>query len=163
MLLIIEILFVCIIFFILCYFNTGSDYKNIKSFSSYPDEIQSMVLKNPELKSKVKIISPIISFLLNILFFSIIFFILAIFIKKDKFIVNFINILILGQSLNAFDFFVIDMLWWRSSKRIRFSGTENEDKLYQSKKKHFLSFLKGIFLFIIVALIDAFILSFLQL
>ncbi len=34
------------------------------------------------------------------------------------------NTLLLGQALNLFDFLVIDLLWWRHTKRVRFSGTE---------------------------------------
>ena len=72
---------------------------------------------------------------------------------------KFDTILILGQSLNAFDFLVIDMLWWRNSKRIRFEGTKNRAELYSNPKKHFISFLKGIALFLVIALIDGLILS----
>lgn len=68
--------------------------------------------------------------------------------------------LILGQILNAFDFFIIDLVWWRNSKRIRFSEIESDPVLYHSSKKHFISFLKGVVLFFLVAIIDGFILGF---
>lgn len=59
-----------------------------------------------------------------------------------------------NEQLNVFDFIIIDMLWWRNSKRVRFSGTENMIEEYKDSKKHFISFVKGIFLFLIVAIID---------
>lgn len=74
----------------------------------------------------------------NFLIFGVVLFIFGLFIKQDSFISNFINILILWQFLNAFDFLVIDMLWWRNSKRIRFTGTEDNPELYHSPKKHFV-------------------------
>lgn len=157
--LLIELTILCLIFWGICFLNTGSDEKNIKSFASYPDEIQKIVKENPELQPKIKSTSSVVSFASNILVFGIVLFIFRLFLKKPSFKTNFINLLILGQALNAFDFFVIDMLWWRRSKRIRFEGTKDRAELYSNPKKHFISFLKGIALFLIVALIDGLILS----
>lgn len=41
--LIVELVILCILFWGICYLNTGSDDKNIKSYASYPDEVQEMV------------------------------------------------------------------------------------------------------------------------
>ena len=60
-------------------------------------------------------------FISNLVMFSIILFIFGLFIKTENFIGNFINVLILGEVLNLFDLIVIDLLWWRNTKRIRFS------------------------------------------
>ncbi len=38
MIVIIETFILCIVFFMLCYLGTGTDEKNLKSYSSYPDE-----------------------------------------------------------------------------------------------------------------------------
>ncbi|WP_313129560.1 hypothetical protein [Anaerocolumna sp.] len=131
----------------------------MKSFSSYPDEVQCIIKENPMLKSKIKSTAALTSFVVNILIFSVVLFIFGLFTRQESFVANFLNTLILGQFLNAFDFFIIDMLWWRNSKRIRFTGTENNQSIYRNPKKHFISFLKGIFVFLIVAMIDGLLLS----
>lgn len=161
MYLIIESILLCLIFFLICFLGTGNDEKNIKSFDSYPDKIQDIIMKNEDLKSKITIKSSRVYFILNILIFSIILFFFGFIIRSNSFKVNFINILILGQVLNAFDFLFIDMIWWRNTKRVRFKGTENLDIEYKNPKKHIRAFIKGIFMFIIVALIDGLVLSFL--
>ena len=152
--LILELIILCALFWGICYLNTGSDDKNIKSYASYPDEVQEMIKKNPALQPQIKVTSPTLSFVSNTLIFGIVLFIFGLFVKADRFVANFINLLILGQCLNAFDFLIIDMLWWRNSKRIRFTGTEDRRDLYSNPKKHFISFLKGIAVFLIVAVID---------
>ena len=157
--LIVELVILCVIFWGTCYLNTGSDDKNIKSYASYPDEVQEMIKKNPALQAKIKVTSPALSFASNTLVFGIVLFIFRLFVKADGFVANFINLLILGQCLNAFDFLVIDMLWWRNSKRIRFTGTEDRQDLYSNPKKHFISFLKGTAVFLIVAVIDGIVLT----
>ncbi|MFP3155937.1 hypothetical protein LQZ18_16250 [Lachnospiraceae bacterium ZAX-1] len=159
--LIAEIVFLCALFFLICYLNTGSDEKNIKSFASYPDEIQHIVRQYPTLNEKIKTTAPVVSFLSNVLMFGIIILVFGFFIKQENFVDNFICLLILGQCLNAFDFLVIDMLWWRNSKRIRFTGTEDLQSVYRNSKKHFISFLKGILVFLMIAVMDGLILSFL--
>lgn len=157
--LIIEIIIICLLFWGICYFNTGTDEKNIKGFSSYPNEVQHIILENPELKSKIKVISPITSFISNFFLFGVVLLIFGILVRQERFISNFVNILILGETLNIFDFLIIDMLWWRNSKRIRFTGTEHKKNLYQNSQKHFISFMKGIVLFLIIAIFDGWLLS----
>lgn len=159
LMLIAELVILCALFWGICYLNTGSDDKNIKSYASYPDEAQDMIKKNPALQAKIKTASPVVSFVSNILVFGIVLFIFGLFVKADGFRANFVNLSILGQCLNAFDFLAIDMLWWRNSKRIRFTGTEDRLDLYSNPKKHFISFLKGIAVFLIVAVIDGIILT----
>lgn len=65
----------------------------------------------------------------------------------------------MGEILSAFDSLVIDPLWWRHTKRVRFSGTENQPELYHSPKNHLISFVKGIAMFFIAAVIDGWLLS----
>lgn len=126
--LITEVFILYVLFFLICYCNTGSDEKNIKSFSSYPNEIQLILRENANIYNKIKITTPLISFISNIIVFTAILFVFGLFIKKVSFTDNFTNVLILGQSLNLFDFLVIDLLWWRNSTRIRFTGTEHMDQ-----------------------------------
>lgn len=157
--LIAELVILCVLFWGICCLSTGSDDKNIKSYASYPDEVQEMVKKNPALQFKIKTVSPFVSFISNIVVFGIVFFIFGVFMKEDGFKANFVNLLTLGQCLNAFDFLIIDMLWWRNSKRVRFADTKDRKELYSNPKKHFVSFLKGIAAFLIIAVIDGAILT----
>ena len=105
--LIAELVILCILFWGICYLNTGSNDKNIKSYASYPDEVQEMIKKNPALQAKIKVTSPVVSFVSNILVFGIVLFIFGLFVKADGFMANFINLLILGQCLNAFAVFLL--------------------------------------------------------
>ena len=78
---------------------------------------------------------------------------------QEYFAGNFLNTLLLGQALNLFDFLVIDLLWWRHTKRVRFSGTEECPELYADPRKHFYAFLRGVLLFLAVALINWYLLT----
>ncbi|APH16981.1 putative membrane protein [Clostridium sporogenes] len=158
--LLIESIVLCLIFFMICFLGTGNDEKNIKSFESYPDEIQSIIINNDRLKNKIVTKRAYMSFIYNVFIFSIVLFLCGFIIRTNSWKQNFFNILILGEVLNAFDFFFIDMIWWRNTERVRFKGTEKLDSVYKNPKKHIRSFLKGIVVFVIVALIDTIILFF---
>lgn len=155
----IELTVLCIIFWVICYLGTGNDDKNIKNYSSYPDAVQKIISKDPQLNDKIKPYNFLVSFVLNIAVFGVVLLVFGLFIKSNDFLNNFINLIILGQLLNLFDFLIIDMLWWRNSKRVRFTGTKNNPKLYKNPQKHFISFVKGIFVFLIIAVIDGIVLS----
>ena len=86
-------------------------------------------------------------FISNLIMFSIILFIFGLFIKTENFTGNFINILILGE-----------ILWWRNTKRIRFSDIPEKEK-YQDPKQHIGSFERGIIMYLIIAIIDGIILT----
>lgn len=60
----------------------------------------------------------------------------------------------LGEGLGLFDLVVIDLLWWRNTKRIRFSFLP-EKAPYQDPDKHIGSFLRGIPMFAVIALLSA--------
>lgn len=62
--------------------------------------------------------------------------------------------LALGEGLGLFDLVVIDLLWWRNTKRIRFSFLP-EKSCYQDPSKHIGSFLRGLPLFAAVAALAA--------
>ncbi len=159
MLFAVETILLCFFFLIICLLGTGTDEKNVKSLASYPDAVQEKIKNDPILGAKVKIRSPAAVFASNLLMYSVLLLVLCFFIRKEDFLPNFLTVLLMGEILNAFDFFVIDLLWWRHTKRVRFSGTENQPELYRDPKKHFISFLKGIVLFCFTALIDGLILS----
>ena len=156
--LIIECIIICVIMWIICFSLTGNDYKNLKGLRSYPIEVQDIIKKNQKYKDKIKPINMIKIFISNLIMFSIILLIFGLFIKSENFIRNFINVLILGEVLNLFDLVVIDLLWWRNTKRIRFSDIPEKEK-YQNPKQHVDSFKRGIIMYLIIAVIDGIILT----
>ncbi len=160
MLLCCELIVLCLLLFLICYLNTGNDEKNVRNgFRSYSNEVQQLIRENPALKDMIPTSSPTITFLSNLILFGVILFVCGLFIKTDNFKENFLNLLILGQGLNAFDFFIIDLLWWRNTKRVRITTTKDKSELYRNPYKHFVSFLKGIVMYLLIAVIDGLVLS----
>ena len=159
MILMTEAVILCLLFFVICYLGTGTDEKNIKSYRSYPDAVQSILKADPKLRNLIPKASPFMVFISNVLMFSVILFVFGIFIRKETYLLNFLNILFLGELLNAFDFFVMDLMWFRNSKRTRFEGTKDQDQLYHSARNHFAAFLRGIPAFVLTAVIDGWVLS----
>ena len=64
----------------------------------------------------------------------------------------------ISEGHGLFDLLVIDLLWWRNTKRTRFSFLP-EKKYYQNPKKYIESFWRGIPLFVAVAALAALIVS----
>lgn len=155
--LIIEIIILCAVFFALCFLGTGTDEKNLKSYASYPDEVQKRIRETQEYHGKYREANKLVTWFANLVVFLILFMIFGAFLREKDFTQNFINLLILGQALNIFDLFVIDLLWWRNTKRIRFSKIQ-EKSLYQNPKKHIEAFLRAIPMYIIVAAVDGYLL-----
>ena len=139
--------------------DTGSDEKNIRNFSTYPDEVQKIVKARPELSGNIRQRGPAAIFAGNLLLFTALLFAMGLLTRQEYFAGNFLNTLLLGQALNLFDFLVIDLLWWRHTKRVRFSGTEESPELYADPRKHFYAFLRGVLLFLAVALINGYLLT----
>ena len=158
MILAIETTALCIVFFLLCFLGTGTDEKNLKSYSSYPDEVQNRINEIAEYRGRCKERSKAAVFLLNFLLFLLLFFILGLFIRDSSFLQNFVSLTIMGQSLNAFDLLVIDLLWWRNTKRIRFAKIP-EKELYRNPKKHIWSFIRGVAMYLIIAFADGYMLT----
>ena len=142
-----------------CLLGTGSDEKNLRSLRSYPDEVQRAVQNDPRLAQRIPAKKPLPAILLgNLIFFTAAFFVLGITLKGtlglDSFRAAFWYFLAFGEGLGLFDLLVIDLLWWRNAKRIRFSFLP-EKKLYQSPKEHIASFVRGIPLFAAAAALSA--------
>ena len=154
-----ETLGLCLLFWLICYLGTGTDEKNMKSFGSYPDEVQKMLRENEKLRGLIHKSNPLAVFFSNVVLFSVILLAAGLPLRTQGFLPNFLNILIMGQGLNAFDFFVMDLLWFRRTKRTRFTGTEDQDDLYRDPKNHLAAFLRGIAAFAVVAVIDGFLLT----
>lgn len=75
MILAIETTALCIVFFLLCFLGTGTDEKNLKNYSSYPDEVQNLINEIAEYRGRYKEHSKAAVFLLNFLLFLFLFFI----------------------------------------------------------------------------------------
>ena len=156
--LIVEAIVLCLLFFALCILGTGTDEKNLKSYSSYPDEVTDRIKEIKEYQGKYREKNKKDVWIENFILFIILFLILGISLKEKNFIHNFISLFILGQTLNIFDLIVIDLLWWRNSKRIRLSKIPQKE-LYQNPKKHIEAFLRAVVLYFVVAVVDGYILT----
>lgn len=86
--------------------------------------------------------------------FSVLGFTLKNVLGLDDFLTAFWFFLVLGEGVGLFDLVVIDLLWWRNTKRIRFSFLP-EKSLYQDPGKHIGSSPRGIPLFAAVAVLSA--------
>ncbi len=144
-----------------CFLGTGNDKKNLVGLRSYPDAVQARIqetLKTEEPKGKT-MVSALLG---NLVFFTFLFSAIGIIFKNflsfDSFLSAFLYFLLLGEGLGLFDLLIIDLLWWRNTKRTRFSFLP-EKEYYQDPTKHVGSFLRGIPLFAIVAALSAGIVS----
>lgn len=64
----------CLLFWLICFLNTGNDKKNMLGFRSYPKEVQDIVKNNPELgKTAPKKVSLVRIFMSNLILFTVIF------------------------------------------------------------------------------------------
>lgn len=151
------------IYWFCCFLATGTDKKNLAGLRSYPDAVQKAVREHPSLGKEAPKEKPILSVLIgNIILFTVVFSILGLAMKNilalNSFLTAFIFFLALGEGLGTFDLMVIDLLWWRSTKRIRFSFLQ-EKETYQDPSKHIDSFLRDIPMFAVVALLSGAIVS----
>ena len=104
----------------------------------------------------------LVSLLGNLVLFTVVFSLIGLIFKSffafDGYLSAFWYFLILGEGLGLFDLLVIDLLWWRNTKRIRFSFLP-EKEAYQNPAKHIGSFVRGIPLFAAIAALSALIVS----
>ena len=118
---------------------------------SYPINVQKIVREKMNNAPKAKSITNIL--ISNILLFTIVFSIMGLLFKNiynfNNYLSAFIYFLLLGEGLGLFDLLIIDLLWWRNTKRIRFSFLTDK-QYYQDPKMHIDSFIRGIPLFIVV-------------
>lgn len=159
---IVFIVVFCLFFFYTCYKNTGTDELNMRGFRSYPDIVQEKVRKDSKLSKIAPKENPSVSTILisNFIIFTLLFSLVGVLghrvMNFKSYLDCFIYFLILGEVVGLFDLLVIDLLWWRNTSRIRFSILKDKS-YYQDPKKHVDSFLRGIPLFALVALVVAFI------
>ncbi len=156
-------MFIAVAFYFLywgmCWLGTGTDRKNIAGLRSYPEEVQNRVRNDPQLAKEVpKEKSAVVIWLSNLFVFTVVFSVLGLALKNvlrlNSYLSAFRYFLAFGEGLGAFDLLVIDLSWWRSTKRIRFSFLP-EKKYYQNPEKHIESFVHGIPLFAAAAALTA--------
>lgn len=151
------------LYWFICFLCTGTDRKNLAGLRSYPDAVQKAVREHPVLgKAAPQEKSTAAILLSNLLLFTVVFSVLGLALKSVLGLNNYLSafwyFLAFGEGLGLFDFLVIDLLWWRSTKRIRFSFLP-EKKYYQDPKKHIESFLHGMPLFAAIAALTALIVT----
>ena len=144
----------------ICFLCTGTDKKNLTGLRSYPDAVQSIVRERLTDAPKEKSIPSIL--LGNLVLFTVVFSVLGLALKNvlafDSYISAFWYFFILGEGLGLFDLLVIDLLWWRNTKRIRFSFLPDKE-IYQDPSKHIDSFVRGIPLFAAIAALSAWLIT----
>ena len=158
MIVVVETVILCIAFFLICFLGTGTDDKNLKSYSSYPDEVQNRIKNIAEYQGKFKEHNKAAVFLSNFLLFLLVLLMAGLFIREKSITHNFLYLSVIGQGLNVFDLLVIDLLWWRNTKRIRLTKIP-EKALYQNPKKHIEAFARAFVMYLLIALIDGYILT----
>ena len=136
MILAIETTALCIVFFLLCFLGTGTDEKNLKNYSSYPDEVQNLINEIAEYRGRYKEHSKAAVFLLNFLLFLFLFFILGLFIRDSSFLQNFVSLTIMGQSLTY-------LIFW--SLTFYGGGIQNAFVLQKYPKKNCIGIRKNIY------------------
>lgn len=143
-------------FFLMCYLGTGTLKKNMKSFYSYPDEIQNRVRSNDLLVAMIpKPKTMMQSFVSNLILFSVVFVLVGLLFPQEGFVGCFVYFLIMGQGLNLFDLLVIDLVWWRNTERTKIEGLEADRELYRNPGKHVDAFYRGMLMFLCAAFISA--------
>ena len=154
MIILVETMILCSVFFLLCYLGTGSDEKNLRSYSSYPDKVQDRMKSMKEYQGRFKENNRVVTFLSNFLLFLVVLFVFGLITRKKNLWHNFLALSVMGQGLNLFDLFVIDLLWWRNTKRIRFTKIP-EKELYQNPRKHMEAFGRAFVMYLLVAFLPS--------
>lgn len=153
---VIVIVVFCLFYWLMCFMGTGTDEKNLKGLRSYPEEVQKIVRKHNVSAPKAQPVWKILigNFILLTPVFSILGLVLKSYLELNNYVSAFLFFLALGEMLGLFDLVVIDLLWWRNTKRIRFSYLQDKS-YYQDPSKHIGSFIRGIPLFAVIALASA--------
>lgn len=146
----------------ICFLATGSDKKNLAGLRSYPESVQKKVRESGLVKEEKKAPSLLSVLISNTLLFTAVFSLIGLVFRKtlsfESYLDAFLYYLIFGEGLGLFDLVVIDLLWWRSSKRIRFSFISDKSE-YRNPEKHIASFLRGIPVFAAVAALTSLIVT----
>lgn len=118
--------------------------------SNYPPKIQEKVYKlglvekeeNPIMKKIGKMI--FLGFVIGV--------ILYLYYEVRDYSFIFYKALILTNVINLYDFLVLDLIWFCHSEGVKIKGTEDMEE-YSDMKFHFIGFLKGLVISLIISLI----------
>lgn len=146
----------------ICFLATGSDKKNLAGLRSYPESVQKKVRERGLVKEDMKAPSIPSILISNTLLFTVVFSVIGLVFRKTlvfgSYLDAFLYFLVFGEGLGLFDLVIIDLLWWRNTKRIRFSFIPDKSE-YRNPEKHLGSFWRGIPLFAAVAALTALIVT----
>ena len=153
MFLFISLLTYLVILMLFYFLISGKDKLNAKLYPFYGRELQATLKADEELKGRILDLSPTTLFIIKSIFYIILLFVLGIFMRTGDFFKNFANLFIFGQIVNLFDLGVVKLLYFRNSKRVRFTNYQ-EKELYLDAKSNYYIFLISIILFTCVAALD---------
>lgn len=156
--LIIETIVLCCALFMVCVLGSGTDKKNLRHYASYPDVVQMRIRELECYQGQFKEVAILPHWIANLFLFAALFFLLVLPLRQGQFVDNFVALLFLGETVNVFDLVVIDLLWWRNTQRIRLSALPQK-QLYQNPQKHIEAFFRAAVMFVLVALLDGYLLS----
>lgn len=156
--LIIETIVLCCALFMACVLGSGTDKKNLRHYASYPDVVQMHIRELECYQGQFKEVAILPHWIANLFLFAALFFLLVLPLRQGQFVDNFVALLFLGETVNVFDLVVIDLLWWRNTQRIRLSALPQK-QLYQNPQKHIEAFFRAAVMFVLVALLDGYLLS----
>lgn len=141
-----------------CVLGSGTDKKNLRHYASYPDVVQMRIRELECYQGQFKEVAILPHWIANLFLFAALFFLLVLPLRQGQFVDNFVALLFLGETVNVFDLVVIDLLWWRNTQRIRLSALPQK-QLYQNPQKHIEAFFRAAVMFVLVALLDGYLLS----
>lgn len=141
-----------------CVLGSGTDKKNLRHYASYPDVVQMRIRELECYQGQFKEVAILPHWIANLFLFAALFFLLVLPLRQGQFVDNFVALLFLGETVNVFDLAVIDLLWWRNTQRIRLSALPQK-QLYQNPQKHIEAFFRAAVMFVLVALLDGYLLS----
>lgn len=147
----------CGLLFLACWLGTGDDRRNMRSIASYPGSVRRAALADPQLAVLAPAPRPAAAtFLANLALFSAVLVVVGLVVSPAPRDLGptFLALLAVGEGLGLFDLLVIDLAWWRHSPRVRLAGV-GDPAAYLDPRPHVASFLRGIPMFALAALVGA--------
>lgn len=155
MLLLIECIIACVLFTLVILIPQYKD--PISMIMSYPPNVIKRVEQLPQYKDKIKQKekSHLITKLIGVIVFIVLFALIAYFSGCRDFFSALIHIFILFLSVNLYDLVILDWGIFCHSKKLRISGTEDMESDYKDYLFHLKGAVKGTIIGIIVAVLSS--------
>lgn len=126
----------------------------VKGLYNYPPKIQERVKSLEEYKGRIPTRNDkIVMKMTGAVVFIIIGVLLARMAGAEGFLDAFIHMFILFTIVNLYDLVVIDWLLFSNLKRFRIPGTEDMVSEYHNYRFHFIAFMRGIVIGIVISAI----------